>query len=291
MKLWQKTATQIRRSPFQNLAAIMTTTLTLLVVAVFSLLSYGSIKILEYFETAPQVIAFFKPGEDLADVAIANIRAQLDKTGKMNDFRYVSTREAEAIYKDKNKDNPLLLELVDFNILPASIEISAKDLKDLGELKNILSVQEGVDEVVYYEDVINSLSNWIVSVKRLGAGVISYLVLESVLVVIVIIGMQIASKREEIQILRLIGATDWFIRKPFILTAMLYGVAGSFIAWSFSYLLLLYSTPFLANWLGDIPLLPISIWVMLAMLGGELILGAMIGAAGGFLATHRFLKE
>ncbi|MFH0942645.1 MAG: permease-like cell division protein FtsX [Candidatus Beckwithbacteria bacterium] len=291
MNLWQKTAIQIRRSPFQNSAAIMTTTLTLLVVSVFSLLSFGSVKILKYFETAPQVIAFFKPGEDLTDVAIINIRAQLEKTGKMNDFRYVSTREAEAIYKEKNKDNPLLLELVDYNILPASIEISAKDLNDLGELKNILAVQEGVDEVVYYEDVISSLSNWIVSVKRLGAGVITYLVLESVLVVIVIIGMQIASKREEIQILRLIGATDWFIRKPFILTAVLYGLSGSFIAWGFSYLLLLYSTPFLANWLGEIPLLPISFWVMLAMLGGELVLGIIIGAGGGWLATHRFLKE
>ena len=74
-KLWQKTAIQARRSPYQGLAAMLTTTLTLLVVSVFTLLSFGSIQILEYFESAPQVIAFFKPGEDLPDVPIANIRA------------------------------------------------------------------------------------------------------------------------------------------------------------------------------------------------------------------------
>lgn len=291
MNIFKKTLTQIRRSPFQNLTAIMTTTLTLLVVSIFSLLSIGSIKVLEYFESAPQVIAFFKPGEDLSDIQIANIRAQLDKTGKVNEFRYVSTREAEAIYKEKNKDNPLLLELVDYNILPASIEISANDLKDLKELNNLLQAQEGVDEVIYYEDIVTNLSRWISSVKKLGAGMIAYLTLESVLVIIVIIGMQIASRKEEIEILKLIGATNWFIRKPFLITAMAYGLTGGFLAWSMSYLLLLYSTPFLAEWLGDIPLLPISLGVLLLLFFGEIVLGMIIGIIGGLLATHRFLKE
>ena len=291
MNILKKTFIQIRRSPWQNLTAVMVTTLTLLVVSVFSLLSIGSVKILKYFESAPQVIAFFKPGQDLSDIQIANIKAQLDKTGKVNEFRYVSTREAEAIYKEKNKDNPLLLELVDYNILPASIEISAKDLNDLKELKNILQTQEGVDEVVYYEDIVTNLSRWISSVKKVGIGVIGYLTLESVLVILVIIGMQIASRKEEIEILKLIGATNWFIRKPFILTAMIYGLTGSLLAWGLSYLLLLYSTPFLAEWLGDIPLLPISFGVMLLLLAGELFLGIIIGIIGGLLATHRFLKE
>lgn len=291
MNILQKTWIQLRRSPFQGLAAVMITTLTLLVISVFTLLSFGSIQVLKYFESAPQVIAFFEPGEDLSDIQIANIRAQLEKTGKLNQFRYVSTREAEAIYKEKNKDNPLLLELVDYNILPASIEISAVELDDLLELKNILQVQEEVDEVIYYEDIVKSLSNWINSVKKLGAVVISYLTLESVLVILVIIGMQIASRRDEIEIQKLLGATAWFIRKPFMIAGIAYGLVGSFLAWSFSYLLLLYSTPFLANWLQDIPLLPVPFWFMMAVLGGELILGTVIGAIGGLIATRRFLKD
>jgi len=291
MNIWQKTIILIRRNPFQNLAAIMATTLTLLVISVFVLISYGSIKILEYFESAPQAIAFFKPGKDLTDINIINIRAQLEKTGKLNEFRYVSTKEAEAIYKEKNKDNPLLLELVDSNILPASIEISAKDLKNLKELKEILSTQEGVEEVVYYEDIVNNLSRWINNIKIVGAVIIIYLMIESILVILVIIGMQIANKKDEIEILRLIGATSWFIRKPFIATGIIYGLLSSFLAWGLSYLLLLYSTPFLADWLGEIPLLPVSWILMLILLGGELILGVFIGSIGGFLATRRFLKE
>jgi len=291
MNVLDKTWTQARRSPFQGLAAVMITTLTLLVISVFSLISFGSIKILKYFESAPQVIGFFKPGEDLSDVQIANIRAQLEATGKLDKFRYVSTREAEAIYKEKNKDNPLLLELVDYNILPASIEISAVELSNLIELKNVLEIQEEVDDVVYYEDIITSLSNWISSVEKLGIGVVAYLTLESVLVILVIIGMQIASRREEIVIQRLLGATDWFIRKPYLVAGIAYGLIGSFLAWGMSYLILLYSTPFLANWLQDIPLLPVPFWFMMALLGAELLFGAVIGAVGGLIATRRFLKE
>ena len=290
--MWlKKTWTQVRRSPFQGLAGIMITTLTLLVISVFTLISFGSIQILKYFESAPQVIAFFKPGEDLTDIQIANIRAQLESSGRLNQFRYVSTREAEAIYKEKNKDNPLLLELVDYNILPASIEISGKTLEDLPVLKNMLTVQEGVEDIVYYEDIVQSLSNWINSIKGIGAGVIGYLTIESILVILVIIGLQIASRREEIEIMRLLGATGWFIRLPYILTGIAYGLIGSFIAWGLSYLLLLYSTPFLAAWLQDIPLLPVPVMFMLAVLGGELVFGALIGSLGGFLATRRFLKD
>lgn len=266
-------------------------TLTFLVISVFSLLSFGSIKILQYFETAPQVIAFFEPGEDLTEIQIVNIRAQLEKTGKLADFRYVSTREAEAIYKEKNKDNPLLLELVDYKILPASIEISANELTDLAELRNMLAGQEGVDDVVYYEDIVRNLDKWISSVKKLGLVLTIYLVLESILIVLVIIGIKIAGRREEINILRLLGATPWFIKRPFVIEGMIYGLAGSFLAWSVSYLLLLYSTPFLAHWLQDIPLLPVPFWFMLALLGGELVLGLLIGASGSLIAGQRFLKE
>jgi len=288
---FQTTLTQIKRSPFQAIAAIMIMTLTFVVISVFALMSYSSVKILQYFESAPQVIGFFKPGEDLAENQISNIKAQLEKSGKIASFRYVSTREAEAIYKEKNKDNPLLLELVDYKILPASIEISAIDLKDLAALRDILQTQEGIDEVVYYEDVISSLDKWISSIKKLGLALTLYLTIESILIILVITVMRIAARREEIDILRLIGATSWFIKKPFIIEGIIYGLLGSFLAWGITYILLLYSTPFLANWLQDIPLLPLSPWFMLALLGGELVLGLIIGASGSLIASHRFLKE
>lgn len=282
---------QIRRSPYQTLAASMIMTLTFLAISCFLLISLCSLKILHYFEKAPQAIAFFEAGKDLEEAKIAQIRSDLEATGKLDTFRYVSTFEAEKIYKEKNKDDPLLLELVDYKILPPSIEVSAKRAEDLLELKGILEKMEGVEDIAFFEDVVRSLSRWIKNIRLVGVVLISYLLLQSVLVVIVVIGMKILTRRQEIGIMRLIGASPWFIRWPFILEGIFYGLFGAFFGWLFSYLVLLYSTPLLVSWFQDIELLPIPPLLMFILLGVQVVAGVLVGAFASFLAVWRFLRE
>ena len=62
---------------------------------------------MQYFETAPQVIAFFEKGKDVAPEEISRIKSDLEKTGKLADFKYVSIHEAEAIYKEKGTQRPV----------------------------------------------------------------------------------------------------------------------------------------------------------------------------------------
>src|SRR5438132_1022634 len=117
-------ARNIRRTPYQALAASMVMFLTFLVLGGFMLLALGSQSILRFYESKPQTIAFFKDGTTDSD--IKNIEASLEQTGRISGFKYVSKEEALKIYQDRNKNNPLLLELVTANILPASLEISAQ---------------------------------------------------------------------------------------------------------------------------------------------------------------------
>lgn len=282
---------QIRRSPYQSLAAVMIMVLTFLAISCFLLLSLGSIKILNYFEKAPQVIAFFEAGKDLEEGKIAKIRTDLEATGKLEDFRYVSTHEAEKIYKEKIKDDPLLLELVDYKILPASIEVSAKKAEDLLSLKGVLEKVEGVKDIDYYEDVVASLTSWIKNIRLVGILIIGYLLIQSILVIIVVVGMKILTRREEINITRLIGASPWFIRWPFVLEGIFYGLMGSIFGWLLSYILLLYATPLLLEWFKNIDLLPFSSLTMFGLLGVQMILGIFVGAFASILAVWRFLRE
>lgn len=282
---------QIRRTPYQALAAVMVMFLTFLATSFFALISLASIKIISYFETAPQIIAFFERGKDLTQEEIAGIRARLEETDKLASFKYVSIHEAEAIYREKNKDDPLLLELVNYKILPPSIEISAKEIDAFPQLKNILEAQPGVEDIAFYEDIVQSLSSWIKNIRLFGIGLIAYLSLQSILIVLTITGMKILSRKEEIEILRLIGASNWFIRWPFVLEGIFYGLISSFLGWGVAYVLLLYITPAIVSWLGEINLLPISSWAMLTILGAELLIGALIGGIGSFLSVHRFLRK
>lgn len=287
----QVTWLQIRRSPYQALAALMVMFLTFFALSVFALVSFGSIKILRYFEAAPQVIAFFEKGKDVPEEDIAKIKAVLESTGKLAKFKYVSIHEAEAIYREKNKGDPLLLELVNYKILPPSIEIAASSIDALPELKKVLETQSGVKDIAFYEDIVQSLSSWIKNIKIFGMGLISYLLLQSFLVIVTIIGLKILTRKEEIEILGLIGATSWFIRWPFIFEGMFYGLGGAVLGWGAAYLLLLYTTPFLLSWLGEIALLPVSLWLMLLLLASQIMAGMIIGFFGSLLAVHRFLHK
>jgi cell division transport system permease protein len=282
---WQ----QIRRTPYQAIVAVMAVFSTFFVLSAFTLISLGSLEVIKHFEKAPQVIAFFEKGKDLEEQRIAQIRSNLEDTGRLESFKYVSTKEAEAIYREKNKDDPMLLELVDASILPPSIEISATQIQYLPELKDVLESQSGVEEVVFYEDIVKNLSNWVLNIRVSGMGIISYLLLQSILILMIITAMKILYRKKEIEIMRLLGAPFGFITWPFVFEGMFYGMIGAFLGWGAAYLSLLYATPFIVEWLGEINLLPVSQELMLFILAAELGAGMIIGAISSFFAVIRFI--
>ena len=282
------TWTHIRRAPYQALAATLIMVLTFFVATIFVLTAAGSQAILNWFETRPQVTAFFEDKVTMEQVDI--LKAKLAQTGKIKEAKYVSKEEALAIYREQNKNDPLLLEMVTANILPASLEVSTTNISYLGEIAQILRQESGVEEVIFQEDVVRSLNNWTNVLRKIGIGLIATLGGVSLLIILVIIGMKVALRREEIEILQLIGGTDWYIRAPFIFEGIFYGVVGAILAWGISYLLLLYSTPFLVGFLAGIPILPVPFLFMLALLGAEILVGALIGTLGSLIAVRRYLK-
>jgi len=281
---WQ----HIRRTPYQALAAVFVMGLTFFIASVFLLLTFGSQAILNWFETRPQATAFLK--DEVQIDQVEELKTKLFQTGKVAAIKYVSKEEALSIYREQNKNDPLLLEMVTADILPASLEVSAKNLESLREIAQTLKDQSGVEEVIFQEDVVASLSNWTRSLRIIGGGLIIFLTVVSFLIILVIIGMKVALRHKEIEILRLLGASSWYIRAPFVLEGMFYGIVGAFIGWGVSYILLLYATPFLTSFLSGIPLLPAPLLFMLTLLGGLILGGIIIGVFGSLLAVRRYLR-
>src|SRR5258706_2861204 len=119
----------MRRSPYQALAAILIIVLTFMTVSVFTLLIVGSYKVISYFESRPQVQIFFNP--DTKKETIDALAKQLQVTGKISQIKYTSKDQELNIYKQQNKNNPLLLELVSADILPPSLDVSTYNIHDL----------------------------------------------------------------------------------------------------------------------------------------------------------------
>jgi cell division transport system permease protein len=215
MKPLMTSWTHIRRSPYQSMAAVLTMFLTFLLSGVFGLTVMTSFMVLQYFESKPQATVFFK---DVAQKEEADaLKATLEATGKIASIKYVSKEDALAIYKEQNKNDPLLLEMVNADILPASLEVSATDPRHLKELEPIMKQSSGVEEVIYQKDVVDTLVSWTNAVRLVGVILAVLLSVDAILIVMTIIGMKVALKKDEVEILKLIGASKWYIQLPFLL--------------------------------------------------------------------------
>lgn len=277
----------IRRSPFQALAASMVMFFTFFALLVFLLLASGSQAILRHYESKPQVIAFFKDGTTQQDVEA--IKGLLTQQPKVIKIKYVSKEEALQIYKEQNKKKPELLELVTAKFLPASLEVSTQTPADLKPVAEILRREPVVEEVAVPEDVVATLTAATRFIRVVGGATVSFLAVFATLEVLMIIGFKIRLRKDEIEIMRLLGASSPFIRVPFILEGMFYGMVGAIISWILTYTLLWYFTPFLKEKLDEVQLLPVDPLFMLALLGSSLVIAVVIGGLGSLGAVRRYL--
>lgn len=278
----------IRRTPYQAIIASCVCFLTFFALLTFLILAAGSQITLRYFESKPQVIAFLKEGTTQLDVTA--LENALKAEPRVTNTKYVSKEEALKIYQERNKNDPTLLELVTANILPASLEISTKNPQDLKPLAEILKKEPAISEVIVPEDVVATLTSVTKVIRIIGGATVLFLMIFASLVILMIIGFKIRIKRAEIETMRLLGASSNFIRNPFILEGIFYGVAGATAAWVFSYVLLWYFTPFLQGFLGEVKILPVNPLFMLALLFSSLVSACIVGYLGAFGAVRRYLK-
>lgn len=288
MKSAKTTLKHIRRSPYQSLAAVFIMMLTFLSITVFAFIVFGSSAVINFFESKPQVTAFFKDEAKQQD--IDQLRQQLDHTGMIASTKYVSKQQALQIYKEQNKNDPLLLDLVTADILPASLEISTTKIEDLGPVSDTLKKSPFVSEVIYQKDIVSTLSKWTNAVRIVGITLIAVLAVVSIFIMMTVIGFKVSQKRDEIEIMKLLSATNWYIRWPFILEGIFYGVIGTFIGWLVASGGLLYATPYLESFLHGIPILPISPFFLIGLLLGELVIAILLGVLASSLAVLRYLK-
>ena len=283
-----KTIKLLRRSPYQALAAALAMSLTFFITSVFIILVIGGQIILNYIEQRPQVIAFFK--DDTTDGQINEIIQQINNTDLTTNVKYVTKEEALAIYRERNKDDPLLLESVSADFLPASIDISVKKASDIENITKLVKERKEIDKVITPENLVEQLVKWTKTIRFGGIIFVSSLLSISFLIVIMVIGMRIAIRRDEISIMSLVGATKWFIARPFFIEGAIYGLVGATISVLLVYVIILSYSPNIQEFLGPIQVFPINPLFFIYLWAGEALVAATVGICGAALALYRYLK-
>jgi cell division transport system permease protein len=292
----------IRRSPFQALAAIFTLAITFFVVTVLVTFVYSSSNVLSYFETRPQVIAFIKDDADID--TLTSFQDKIGNDSRVKDVKFVSKEDALSFYKQATADNPLLSELVDPSIFPASYEISIRDFSSTGDLVKELSEESFIESVGYtaslrdpqaLSQVIDQLKTISQYVRVGGGAFVAFLVGTSFLVLMIIISMRMTARKGEIEILDLIGATPGFIRSPIVLEGLIYGIVGTVLGWVMGFIVILYATPQIISYFNEIPILPRDTVTLVSMfgilLGIELLVSILLALSGTLFAIGRAKKR
>ena len=294
--------THIRRSPFQALAALFVLSITFFVITFLSVVTYSSGQVLRYFETRPQVIAFLE--DEVSVESISALQNKLDSDERVDEVVFISKEKALEIYKKATADNPLLSELVSPSIFPASLEISLNDLSFAQDVIDEVKNNEIVNQVGFTaslggEDTLGDVVGRLRTITwylRIGGGTFALLLAStSFLVLIIIISMRMTTRRGEIEILKLIGATPAFIRNPIILEALIYTTFGVLVGWLVTLIVVLYATPSLISYFGEIPILPRDTVQLLSIFGiillSELFIGLFLALTGSILAVSRVRRR
>jgi cell division transport system permease protein len=216
---------------------------------------------------------------------------------------YVSKDQALEDFKEDNENDIDLLLAVSQadNELPASLRIKPHDVNKIEDIKAFVERPEikelQAEETSYSgtrKDAIDNITRTTKLLQRLGLLAVIVFAIVSVLIIFNTIQMAIFNRRDELQIMRLLGASTWYIRGPFIVETVLYGVVSAIVSVSIcNSLFVLASSTLDANSLG---LLDINyandyfnkrFWLILTM---QLGIGILIGAASSFVATRRYLK-
>lgn len=279
----------IRRSPIQSLTALILMIFSFMLVSLFIFFNSGLSKVLLYLETKPEITIFIK--DSLDKTAIDNLQKDLASYQNVKEIKFISKEKALEIYKQQNKNEPKLTEMVTANILPASFEITVTDPKALENIyQNYATKTDIVDEIIYQKDIINSLLDWTNIIRKSGLIITIIIFLISFFSVSTIIGMKITNRKEEVKISRLLGASKFYVKKPFLLEGIFYGVIGSFIGSTIILGILYYIRITINSFFKPVVFIPNDLIFYGQVILVQIFLGFIIGFFSSYIGVRRYIK-
>jgi cell division transport system permease protein len=290
-----------KRSGFTSIASILIMTITLFVITSLIFVQAALNASLSDIRNKVDVTAYFVPGAD--ETSILNIKTALEKLPEVESVSYTSDDQALIDFKDKHANDYLTLQALDelsANPLGASLNIKAKDPSQYESISHYFEddsalskdSQNIIDKVDYHQNkaVIDKLTAIISGAKRLGFALSLVLIGISILITFSTIRLIIYMSREEINVMRLVGAGKRYIRGPFIVSGILVGIAASVL----TILLFVPVSIWLGNQMTDffgINLYDYYVANFLQLFIIMLGTGVILGSISSVFAIHRYLRK
>lgn len=282
----------IRRNVFLNVVTIGIIGISLIFFGAFSTVFLNLNYIIEQWKGKIQVTAYIADG--VASDKLLEVKEKVEELKAVNEVRFLSKDDAYRIFQEELRGLEGVLEGLTENPLPASFEITLKkEFRDTNGVKSLVSELRNfkeISDIQYGVEWLERFSNFVFFFKFLGIGFGVFIFICVLFIVSNTIRLTLFSRREEIEIMRLVGATDIFIKMPFIIEGFMQGAIGSFIALLF---LITVQNFFFSKISSTISLLlgytgPISLSSNLLIF--LFVLGGGLGVLGSVVSLGRFMK-
>lgn len=278
----------MRLNLLMSLTAITTTFICLIVLGSALLVSGHVEGLISVVRKDVSVEAFFV--QDTSQEKIDEVRSSVRDYPEISGVTYISQEEGFERFQEMFKDRPEIYEGLESDFVQPSLQIQLEDPASAGDVAEKLEGEGPVVEDIEYPqrtvERVGEVTDYVVWGLR-GATVL--FLVSSVLLISNTIRISIFSRRNEIEVMKLVGASDSFVRTPFVLEGLIQGIIGAVIAGIATFWL---NSLFVEWSRTELPFVPISgdsvnMPVVVLLL---LAVGAAIGALGSFLSVRRFLK-
>ncbi|MFN2587684.1 MAG: permease-like cell division protein FtsX [Actinomycetota bacterium] len=284
-----ETVTNLRRNLLMTIAAVSTVAISLLLLGGVQILGMIVNKATLGWESKVEISAFLR--DDIADGELQALQDDLSNMPEVEEITYISKAQAFEEFKELYADQPELWETIPPNSLPASLRVKLVDAKWTEEVAARIDGAPGIDEVKFGGEFIKKLLRINALLRTITLAMSLVLLVAAAGLIANTIRVAIYARRDEIGIMKLVGATNWFIRIPF----MLEGVFAALVGAAVSGAVVLAANAFLFPPIRDF--LPFLEGVF-AFSGGEILsvllvlvgVGAGVGIVGSSLALRRFLE-
>lgn len=288
--------TNFRRNSYMTYGTTGVMVLVLLLFSGLMTLNFLSQSIVRDLQEKVDVSAYFKV--DVSEDEILLVKKDLEVNDKVASVTYVSRDQALRDFREKHAGDPLIQEslaILEDNPLQASLNIKAKESGQFADIVNFLEahrLRSLIDKIDYYENqpVITRIESISRGIGLWGAIVTIILALIATLVTFNTIRLTILNQRQEIEIMRLVGGSNWYIRAPYLVEGGLYGLFAAVLTIVIFYPVAYFISPKVAVFIPGVSLMQyfISNWWQYGLV--VVVVGTLLGIISSSIAIRRFLK-
>lgn len=285
------------RNAWLSTATIVIMALTLIVFGGFLIFNVMTRTIISSIEDKIDISVYFKntTGED----DVLRIKSLIQSYPEVSKVDYISKDEALAVFKDRHKDDSTIAQAIDQlneNPLLASLNVKARNPQEYSIVAGYLdndSIKPFVERVSYAQNagVIDRLNKIMSTAKKGGYALTFFMSLVAILITFNTIRLAIYSNRESINIMRLVGGSNFFIRGPYLIEGVLYGIISAVVSLLLTAPVIYFVSPYTNVLVPELSLWGYFVSHLPLLLIYEILFGVGLGILSSFIAIGKYLKD